>query len=115
MTSDMTDIENKGTEKKGFIIENGKVIEYPYIPNDLFPLSPPSDFIKIWVGKNDFYYTPFGYKPDEHGHILIPVTSQLSKDAGVKEGLTLIEAKKRIEDYVGDRFLDSHQSHLGGI
>jgi hypothetical protein len=102
-------------EKHGHMIENGMIVDYPATPWDSIPLDPPTDTITIWVGKADFYYTPFGYKPDEKGYIHVPVTSQFAKDAGVKDGISLITAKKRIDEYVGEKFMTEHYAKMKGV
>lgn len=95
-------------EKKGHVIEGGMVVDYPIPDYDMIPCDSPEDHITLWVGKSDFYYKPFGYVPDEHGHIHIPVTSDLAKAAGVCDGITLHEAKKKIDEYVGEQFMTRH-------
>ena len=110
-------IEKKGKimiEKQGHWIEGGQIIDYPIPGYESMPLDQPVDYITVWVGRNDFYYKPFGYIPDDNGHIHIPIISQFAKDAGIKDGITLIRAKKLLDDYVSEKFMTDHYVK-GGI
>ena len=102
------------TIKQGHWIEGGRIIDYPIPGYTLMPLDQPCDYITIWVGRNDFYYRPFGYVPDDNGHIHIPITSELARNAGIKDGITLQRAKTLLDEYAGDLFI-VRQLKKGGI